>query len=399
MKAHLRNPKVLVGAGLVALMLLVGLWPTSVPADFATVTRGPLRVTVDEEGETRCRDRFVVSAPVAGRVLRIKLEPGDHVARGETLLATFLPGDPVPLDARSRAGAGAAVSAAKSALGRARAEQGRAENAVRLALSELERHRKLAAEQIVSSQVLDAKETEAKTAMDTQRASEFAVATAEHQLEVAQARLLQASGRPGSVDPFELHSPIDGVVLKRLRESEAVVPVGEPLLELGDPSDLEIVADLLSTDAVKIGPGDRVLIEQWGGDQELEGRVRRVEPSGFMKFSALGVEEQRVNVVIDFEDPVEAWEALGDGYRVEVRVVVWENEDVLKLPTSAMFRHGDQWAVFVVDGGRALLRPVDVGRRNGLEAQVLSGVEAGARVIVHPSDAIVDGARLSERTS
>jgi HlyD family secretion protein len=194
-----------------------------------------------------------------------------------------------------------------------------------------------------------------------------------------------------------IRSPVDGVVLRRVRESEAVVAPGEPLLELGDPAQLEIVSDLLSTDAVKVRPGNPVLIEQWGGDRTLRGRVRRVEPSGFMKVSALGVEEQRVNVLVDFEDPAEAWKALGDGYRVEVRIVVWESPDAVRVPTTSLFRKGDGWAVFAVEGGRARIRPVVVGRRNGLEAEVVSGVAPADRVIVHPGDRIVDGSRVAER--
>jgi len=396
---HLKNGKLLGGAALVAVLLAVGLWPSAVPVDTARVARGPLRVTVDEEGETRVRDRFVVSAPVAGRVQRIRLEPGDPVGRGRTVLATVLPADPAPLDARSRAEAEAAVAAAASAAGTARAERERALTALRLARSELDRVAALAEARIVSALELETRQASARAAEEALRAAEFAVATAEHQLAMARARLVQAGGaraNPGGA-PIAIRAPIDGVVLKRLRESESVVPAGEPLLELGDPAQLEIVADLLSTDAVKVRPGARVLVEQWGGDRTIRGRVRRVEPSGFMKISALGVEEQRVNVVVDFDDPIDAWRTLGDGYRVEVRIVIWEETDVLKAPTSSLFRRGDDWAVFVVDGGRARLRTVKVGRRNGLEAQVLSGLEAGDEVVVHPSDTLHDGARITPR--
>jgi HlyD family secretion protein len=366
--------------------------------DTAPVARGSLRVTVDEEGETRVHDRFVVSAPVAGRVLRIELEPGDPVRRGETVVATFLPAASVPLDARARAEAEAAEAAARAALGSARAERERAEAALVLARADLSRHRELAAQQIVSRQALEAKETEARAAEEALRAAEFGVATATHQRDMAQARLLPA-GATGAARPFAIRSPIDGAVLKRLRESEAVVPAGEPLLELGDPRRLEVVSDLLSTDAVKVAPGAPVLLEQWGGDHPIRARVRRVEPSGFMKVSALGVEEQRVNVVMDLEDPLEAWSALGDGYRVEVRVVVWEGDGVLKVPTSSLFRRGDDWAVFAVDGGRAEMRVVDVGRRNGAFAQVVSGLREGEPVVLHPSDALRHGSRVTPRTS
>jgi HlyD family secretion protein len=396
---HLRNRKVVAVLAFVALLLFMALRPATVPVDLAPVERGTLLVTVEEEGETRVRDRFVVSAPVAGQVLRINLEPGDPVREGETVLATFLPAAPNPLDARSRAEAEAAVAAARATLGGTLAEQKRAEAALSLARSELARHRELFEKQIVSQQALDAARTEDRAAEEALRAAEFAMASAEHQLEMARARLLQATGGGRAGLPIEIRSPIDGVVFKRYRWSEAVVPVGEPLLELGDPRQLEIVSDLLSTDAVRVDPGDPVLIEQWGGDEALRGRVRLVEPSGFMKVSALGVEEQRVNVIVDFEDPVDAWEKLGDGYRVEVRVVIWEGEDVVKVPTSSLFRTGDDWAVFALASGRARLVPVALGRRNGVEAQVVSGLEPGQEVVVHPGDTLEDGARIARRAS
>lgn len=353
-------------------------------------------MTADDEGETRVRDRYLVSAPVAGRLLRIELEPGDPVKRG-AVVAALLPAPPALLDARSRAEATAAVEAARAALGRARAERERARGLRDRARSDLERHRSLAASGIVSPEALEMRETEARAAEEALRAAEFAVRTAEQELERARAVLLQfTGGAPGRA--VELRSPVDGVVLKRLRESEAVVPAGEPLLELGDPRRLEIVSDLLSADAVKVRPGQVVLIEQWGGERALRGRVRRVEPSGFMKVSALGVEEQRVNVIVDFEEPAEAWEALGDGYRVEVRIVVSEAPEAVKVPTSSLFRRGEEWAVFAVQGGRARVRAVEVGRRNGLEAEVLSGLTAGERVVVHPADTLRDGARVSPRS-
>jgi HlyD family secretion protein len=389
----LKNRKLLAGVGLCLLLLLVALWPEAHDVDVAPVERGTLQVTVDDEGETRVRDRFVISAPVAGRLLRIELEPGDPVRRGDAV-ASLSPAPPALLDARTRAQAQAAVEAAEAALGRALAERDRVRAVRDRARSELERTRALAPSGIVSAEVVEMRETEARAAEEALRAAAYAAASAEGELERARAVLLQTSGSGSGA--IVLHSPVDGVVLKRLRESEAVVPPGEPILELGNRSDLEIVSDLLSVDAVKVKAGQGVLIEQWGGEGALRGRVRRVEPSGFLKISALGVEEQRVNVIIDFEDPSQA-QALGDGYRVEVRVVVWEGPDVVKAPASSLFRQGDKWAVFVADGGRARLRTVDVGQRNGLEAQILSGLQAGERVVVHPSDTIRDGGRVRPR--
>ncbi len=402
---HKRLLTWVIGGVLLLLLLAWAFWPRPEPVDIAAVERAPLMITLDEEGETRVRDRFVVSAPLAGRVLRIELEPGDPVEADETVLALFQPQAPTLLDARSRAEAEAGVRAARASLQSARAERDRIEAELEFALAELERSRRLAADRIVSEEQLEAAELAARSREEALEAADFSAQTARHQLEVARARLLESAppgGNPGKGEarsPISLRSPVDGVVLRRLRESEAVVPAGEPLLEVGMPADLEIVADYLSADAVKIRPGHRALIEEWGGEQALEGRVRRVEPSGFMKISALGVEEQRVNVVIDLVDPPEARPGLADGFRVELRVVLWEGEDVLQVPTGSLFRNDDDWAVFAVEAGRARLRKVEIGRQGDLVAEVLSGIEEGEEVILHPGDSVVDGLRVTARPS
>ncbi len=397
MKARTNRVLVWGAAGMVLAAVVFAFRPSAIPADFAHVERGALLVTLDEEGETRVRDRYMVSAPLAGRVLRIDLEPGDPVAAAETVLATFQPADPSMLDARARAEAEARVRAASAAVERTRANREAAAAARDFAESELERHQQLAASGLVAQELLEAAEAEARTHREALRAAEFAVATTEHELEVARAGLYEAGGAQGSSGAIVLRSPIDGVVLRRLRESEAVVRSGDPLLEIADPSRLEIVSDMLSADAVKIHAGDPVRIEQWGGDSDLRGRVRRVEPFGFTKISALGVEEQRVNVVVDFEEPREVWQSLGDGYRVEVRVVIWEGDDVLKIPTSALFREGNAWAVYLVQGETAARRIVEIGQRTGLEAEVISGLDEGDRIVVHPSDDVQDGVSVAER--
>ena len=372
--------------------------PQPLSADFITATRGSLQVTVDEEGETRVRDRFLVSAPLAGRVLRIEHEPGDRVIANKTVLATFLPSDPMLLDARSRAEAEARKKAAKATLDRSRVEHTRALAEQGYADAELARHAELDESELISKDQLEATELRAKTMQEAAKSADFSVRAAEFELEVARASLLQATHGGGATDTtLILRSPIDGVVLQRLRESEAIVPAGEPLLEVADPTRLEIVSDLLSTDAVKVSPGDPVLVEQWGGDYTLHGRVRRIEPYGFTKISALGVEEQRVNVITDLEDVHEAWKALGDGYRVEVRIVIWDSTDVLKIPTNALFRTGEVWAVYVVDQGLATIREVSVGQRTGFEAEILAGLKAGDQVIAYPSDQISDGAAVVQR--
>ncbi|RMH20174.1 MAG: HlyD family efflux transporter periplasmic adaptor subunit [Acidobacteria bacterium] len=385
---------------LAVLAVAVALRPQPVPVDLARVERGELVVTLDEEGETRVRERFVVSAPLAGKVLRIELEPGDEVRAGETVLATFEPRDPALLDARTRARLEAEVKAAREALGAARAERDRLAAEHAFARSELDRYRRLAAADVVARNNLEMAERDERAAGEQLEAAVHALARAEREVEAARARLLDGNAlRRAAHDgtPVSLPSPIDGVVLKRLRESETVVAAGEPLLELGNPAQLEIVADYLSADAVRIRPGMAVLIEQWGGDAALRGRVKRVEPSGFTKISALGVEEQRVNVVIDFEDPRRAWQALGDGYRVETRVVVYRTADAVKVPTSSLFRAGEDWALYAVEDGRAVLRRLELGPRNGLEAEVASGIDEGALIIVHPSDDVAGGVKVEPR--
>lgn len=381
---------VLVIAGIAA----VAMWPQAMAVDVAPVTRGAMQVTIDEDGETRVRQRFVVSAPVAGRLSRIELEPGDPVSRNATVLARIAPVQSALIDPRTRSELSAAVDAARAAVGQAQAERQRATTALERTRSTETRQRALFEAGAVPRDSLEAAETARRSAEEAVRAADFAVSGAEYQLQLARARLQAPQSGGASV---QITAPIDGTVLKRYHESAAVVAPGEPLIEIGDVRELEIVADLLSTDAVRVSPGAKVLIEQWGGGHALEGRVRRVEPSGFMKVSALGVEEQRVNVIIDFADPDAAGRALGDGYRVEVRIVVWREDDVLKVPTGSLFRQQDAWAVFVVDNDTARLQQVDIGQRNQAEAQVLNGLSADQIVVLHPPDTLQDGAAVTLR--
>jgi HlyD family secretion protein len=384
----------IVAAALFVLVLALALRPRGVAVDTAAVTVGPLEVTLDEEGMTRVRERFVVSAPVAGRVLRQELEPGDPVSRGSTVLAVFQPSDPIPLDSRSRAEAEAAVAAAEAALGRSRALHQQAAGELDYARAETERYRELFEEGIASKERLDQAELQGRTRREALEAADFAIRAAEGELQATRARLVQATATPGPGGSYSLLSPIDGVVLRVLRESEGVVPAGEPLVEAGDPGELEIVADYLSSDAVRISPGDRARIARWGGEP-LAAVVRRVEPAGFTKISALGVEEQRVNVVLDLVDRPQ--QALGDGYRVETEVIVWSEEEVLQVPVGAIFRTGGQasdWAVYRLEDDRARLRTVRLGERNDRFAQVLEGLAAGDRVVQHAGDDVQDDTRV-----
>ena len=390
LKRHLR---LILGVLIVAGIAVVAMWPQSMEVDVVRVERGAMQVTIDEEGETRVRDRFIISAPVAGRLQRVELEPGDTVVRGETTLARLTPATSPLLDPRTRGELSAAGDAAGAAVGQARAERDRAAAALERARATARRQEALADAGAVARDTLEAAQTAVRTGEEALRAAEFTVQRAEYELQLARARL-QAPAASGGVVP--VISPVDGVVLKRLRESESIVPAGEPLLEIGDPARIEVVSDLLSTDAVRIAPGARVLIEQWGGPHPLAGTVRRVEPSGFMKVSALGVEEQRVNVLVDVPElPADA--RLGDGYRVEIRVVTWQADDVLKVPVGTLFRRGDEWAVFVVEGGVARRRMVQVGQRNDTEAQILGGLTVDETIVLHPPDTLEEGTGVAIR--
>jgi len=394
---------------LIAAIVGVGLgyafWPQPVDVDLAEVTRGPLQVTVDEDGKTRIREKYVVSAPLVGRLLRINMDAGDPVEAGKTLLATIEPRDPELLDTRTIAQAEARVKAAEAALKKMEPVTEQARAAQAYAEAELARARK--AGSAVSKSELENAEYEYRRTSEEQRSMRIQEEIARFELEQAQAALLRTRPRddpPGNGPPngnggwnFTIYSPINGKVLRVLQESAAVVNAGTSLLELGDPRDLEAEIDVLSRDAVKIQPGAKVWFEHWGGDRDLQGRVRLVEPSGFTKISTLGVEEQRVNVIVDFVDPPEERTTLGDGFRVEARIVIDEAEDVVKVPTSALFRVGKDSAVFKVAGDAVEQVIVKIGRQNGLEAEVLAGLDPGDRVVIHPSDQVESGVRVRQR--
>jgi HlyD family secretion protein len=375
--------------------------PRPVPVDFAVVERGSMVETLDHEGRTRVRERYVVSAPVIGRVLRIGLRPGDRVIANQTVIATFAPGASSLLDARSRAGATSRVSEAEALLERAKAEREQVRVQSQHAIEERDRARNLAESGLLTAESRQAAETQAVASQRALDAAEAAVQAATHDVEAVRAMLVEPgsgfSGAAAKNTTLTLRSPIDGFVLERHRESESVVMQGEPLVTVGDTSALEVIADFLSSDAVRIQPGMRALVDQWGGGEPLDAVVRRVEPAAFLKVSALGVEEQRVWVVLDIKEAASAGRALGDGYRVAARVVTWEGSDVTKVPVSSLFRRGDGWAVFVEEGGVARERALRVGHRNGAFAEVLSGVSVGTKVIVYPPDIVSDGTPVAAR--
>lgn len=385
-------------AALVTAGLVIGFMPRAVPVDVAEVTRGPLMVTVEEEGKTRVRERYLVSAPVAGYARRIDLKAGDAVAAGQGV-AAIEPARSVALDPRARAQAQAQVSAAQAALVVAQENARAAGAAAHLAQQERTRAESLRQSNFISTQALDTARTAETRARAAEQSAHYAARVARFDLETARAAAastarLQAGG---AVEVLQVRAPVAARVLRLQHESEGPVAAGQPLLELGNPESLEAEVEVLSTDAVRIATGSKVMLDRWGGDRTIEGRVRVVEPGGFTKISALGVEEQRVRVIVDFTSPREAWARLGDGYRVEARFVLWEGRDVLQLPGSALFRHGKGWAVFRLDGRRARLTPVGIGQRAGLATQVLSGLKAGDRVVAHPDETVRDGVRVKPR--
>jgi HlyD family secretion protein len=380
-----------------ALAFAIGfaLLPKPVDVEYATATEGPLRVTVQEDGKTRIRETYVVSAPVSGRLSRIELEEGDS-CNVDSLLAVILPSNPAILDARARAEALARLHAAEATLQRAESASVQAEIKNDLNSSKYERIQALMKSQVVSQDEFDTAKADYLSAKQAVAVARFDTEIARFELEMAQAAVSQFndSSSDSAAEPFEIHSPISGRVLRVLQESSTVVAVGAPLLELGDPQNLEIVIDVLSTDAVRIKPGAELTIEHWGGDAPLRGNVRVVEPAAFTKVSSLGVEEQRVNIIADFNEPPERIATLGHAYRVEARITVKQLANALLIPNSALFRHQRQWCVLAIVDDRAALRPVTIGLQSESHAQILAGLSPGERVVVYPNDDLRPGARV-----
>ena len=394
--------------GLIVAGLAWFAWPRPLSVDLATVVKGPIEVTADDDGRTNVRHIYTVSAPVAGKVLRIShpmgergpsLHVGDQVTANETVVALMQPTPPSFVDVRAHDQLEAEVIAADAAIQQQEAEVRRLQAALDFSRTEFERAQTLSRTQTISAQAFDKAKFDVAT-------NEAALASAKAQIDVRRslraslaARLMDPTNIAASIEPaccVRVLAPASGRVLKIIQDSEAVVLPGAPLVDIGDPFDLEVVADLLSTDAVQVRVGAPVRIDGWGGSV-IRGKVVRVDPAGFLKVSALGIEEQRVRVTIDFADPPETWSRLGHDYRVIVHVAIWSADDALTAPVSALFRKGDEWAVFAVENGRARTTIVKIGHRNNRVAEILAGLPAGAQVVVHPSDRIADGARVAQR--
>ncbi len=375
-----------IGAVFLLALIAAGLWPKPVPVETAPAVIGTLRATVNEEGKTRIKQRYLVSAPVTGQLRRIPFKAGAEVVAGRTIVALIDPATPTLLDARTRTAAEAKRDTAAANLEKTRTTRN-------FALSELRRFEKLFGEKTVSTQELETAQMRESAAAKELAAAESALRQAE--AELAEFSPASSQTAAGAACPLqEIKAPATGRVLRVFEENTRLVAAGAPLLEIGDPADLEVVVEVLSRDGAAIPAGAKVEFEQWGGGEPLLGHVRLVEPAAFTKVSALGVEEQRVNVVADLDTPPEQRPSVGDNFRVDAKIVVWEAANVLKVPVGALFREGSQWGAFVVVDGRAQLRKVSAGRSSGTETQILDGLKAGDEVILYPGSRVKPGERV-----
>lgn len=399
--------KVIFGVTAIAFLVYAFL-PEPAKVDMQNVVEGDLIVTIEGEGKTRIHDIYVVSAPIEGRVTRIESEPGDRVAAGKTVLANMYPANPRFLDKRSETQARADVEGARAALALANARVKQALAQLEFDEADFQRTQELFQKNTVSKANLERAELRLKTLRAELETAQSNQKVMESRLQAARARLLQPEGSNGDVNQSGdaqshsncqicIYSPVDGQLLKVLHKSESVVPVGTPLVEVGDTKDLEVIIELLSTNAVKVNVGDQALIRRWGGEQEIKAEVKLIEPAGFTKISALGVEEQRVNVVLRFIDAIEKWKALGHAFRVEAAIIVDRADQVPLIPLSALFRQNEVWSVFKVEQGIAKLQQVEVGKRNDRFVEIKSGLKVSEQIIVHPGSQVEDGVKVAVR--
>jgi HlyD family secretion protein len=385
-----RTLTILIGAT-AAVLIGLAFRPKPVEVDTARVGRGELQVTVDEDGETRAHDRFTLAAPIAGRLSRIEFHEGDEVSP-DAILATI---SPVPLDAREMAEIRARIQSSEARKREADELVARWESDHAQAGRDLNRAEQLAKDRIIAQQEVERAESKYTSTAKELEAAKFRLQAAVADVEREKAGLVSLETQQNEIGKLvSIRAPTRCRILRILEKSERVVPFGTPIVVLSNPKRIEIVVDVLSTDAVKIRLGAPVIIENWGDPKPLRARVRTIEPYGFTKVSALGIEEQRANVIADF---IDSPDRLGDGYRVDARIVIWENPNVLKVPASALFRVGEQWSAFVIANGHAHMTSVDVGHRNASEAEIIKGLDAGARVILHPANDLKDGTRVALR--
>ena len=384
-------------------LMIFAFLPERVKVDMATIEKGDLLVTLEGEGKTRIHDIYVVSTPIEGRITRINIEANDIVSAGKTIIANMYPANPGFLDKRSETQAKADVEGARAALSLANARVKQAQAQLDYELADFKRTEALYKKGSFSEVQLESAKLRLKTLkaeLDTTLSNKQLMLS---RLNASRATLLQPedphiAGNEHDKDcNICIHSPVDGRVLRILHKSESIVPIGTKLVEIGDPSDLEIIIEMLSTNAVRVKVGDQALIKRWGGEDDLHARVRVIDPSGFTKISALGIEEQRVNVILDFTDPPEKWQSLGNAFRVEAAIIIDKAKDTIRAPLSTLFRHNETWSVFKVIDGVASLQTVEVGLRNDRFAEVTHGLDVGDQVIMHPGNAVNDGVKVEQR--
>jgi len=394
--------KIILGISLLGLLIFAFI-PERLKVDMIQVEKGDLLITMEGEGKTRIHDIYIVSTPIDGRITRIESEPGDRVVAGKSIIANMYPANPQFLDRRSEIQAQADVEGARAALALANARVKQAKAELEFDLSEFKRTEELFKKHSISQSGLERAELSLKTLRAEVETSLSNQKVMISRLEAAKARLLQPeeSDLKGNRDEEHcqicIHSPVDGRVLRILHKSEGIVPVGTALVEIGNPADLEVNIEMLSTNAVQVKVGDEALIKRWGGEQDIKARVRVIEPSGFTKISALGVEEQRVNVILSFIDPREKWQTLGDAFRVEAAIIINRADNVIKIPLSALFRQNELWSVFKVIDGSVVLQEVVVGQKNDRYAEIISGLAVGEQIISHPGNQVEEGVRVIER--
>lgn len=370
------------------------LWPKPVPVETAQVARHDIEITVEEEGKSRIRDVFTVSAPTGGQMLRVNLDAGDPVVKGMTVVASIKPADPALLDARTRRVAEASVELARAAVDLAVAVVRQAEAQLAFLNGELERAKTLVTRGTISERAYQKAQLDAETAAAALESAKASLMVQRRELERAEAALTESGANGSATCCVDVRAPVSGRVLRVMIESEQVVQAGTPLLQIGDPADLEIVADLLSRDAVQIKPGAAAIIDGWGG-KALKAKVKRIDPSATTKISALGIEEQRVQAVLTLDDEPDLRAGLGDGFRVIVRISLWKGDGLVAIPIGALFRQGAEWAAYAIKDGKAELKTLQLGARNGEFAEVTSGLSEGEKVILHPSDQVADGVRVN----
>ena len=381
-------------------LLVFAFIPEKLQVDITEVTKGDLTISVEGEGKTRIHDIYTIYTPVEGRVTRIESDAGDVVIAGKTLIANMYPANPAFLDKRSETQAKADINGAEAALSLSHSRVRQTQAQLAFSQSEYKRTQELFNNNMVSIAELERAEIQLTMQQAEKETAIANRALMEARLKAAKAKLLQ----PESVNNMQskacqicIYSPVDGRVLRILHRSEGIIPVGIALVEIGDPKDLEINIEMLSTNAVKVKVGDKALIKRWGGTQDLVARVKVIEPSGFTKISALGVEEQRVNVILMLTDPYEKWQSLGNAFRVEADIIIDQIKGVSKIPLSALFRQNGLWSVFKVVDGTVVLQTVKVGKRNNFFVEIMQGLSVGEQVIVHPNNSVETGKKVIQR--